>query len=124
MFYMNSSGAEYRSNSERLRSYSGAKDMSAFAAAAAASCCCCRNKRPIAKLGGWNCPHCRMRSPRHWNVKRHISRVHGGFGEPTNEFGKTREEQQRQMNINLQSGYGNYYHNSQKSRHFYSRSQG
>ncbi|HEY6883670.1 MAG TPA: hypothetical protein VI278_06495 [Nitrososphaeraceae archaeon] len=40
-------------------------------------------------------------------------KLHGGLGEPVNEFGKTRE-QQRQMNINLQFGHGNYYHNSQK----------
>jgi hypothetical protein len=59
-----------------------------------------------------------MGSPRHWNVRRHILRSHGGLGEPTNEFGKTREEQQRLMNINLQFGHGNYYHNSQKSPSF------
>jgi|GEM_PF-4187081 len=110
---MNSPGAEFESNSERLRSYSGAKDMSAFAAAS----CCCRNKRSIVKVGGWNCPHCRMVSPRHWNVSRHILRVHDGLGEPTNEFGKTRKEQHR-TNTNLEFGYGNYYHDSQKSPSF------
>jgi hypothetical protein len=52
-----------------------------------------------------------MGSPRHWNVERHILRLHGGLGEPVNEFGKTRE--QCQMDMNLQFGYGNY-HNSQK----------
>ena len=119
---MNSLGAEYESNSERLRSYSGAKDMSIFAAA---SCCCYRNKRSIVKLGGWNCPHCSMRSPRHWNVRRHISRVHDGFGEPTNEFGKTREEQQRQMNTNLQSLAMVITTTMVRNHaHFYSRSQG
>ena len=99
--------ADFESNSESPRSRSGAKDISA-----SASCCCCRNKRStIIKGGGWNCPHCSMVSPRHWNVRRHILRLHGGLGEPTNEFGKTRE--QCQMDMNLQFGHGNYY-NSQK----------
>jgi hypothetical protein len=34
----------------------------------------------------WNCPSCPMSSPRHWNVVRHISRIHDGIGEPTSDF--------------------------------------
>ena len=103
-------GADFESNSESLRSCSGAKDMSASAS------CCCRNKRStIIKGGGWNCPHCYMGSPRHWNVRRHILRLHDGLGEPVNGFGKTRE--QCQMDMNLQFGHGNY-HNSQKYSSF------
>jgi hypothetical protein len=98
--------ADQESYSESLRRCSGTKDKSVSAS------CCCRNKRSaIIKGGGWNCPHCHMGSPRHWNVERHILRLHGGLGEPVNEFGKTRE--QCQMDMNLQFGYGNY-HNSQK----------
>ncbi|HET7391499.1 MAG TPA: hypothetical protein VFJ51_11790 [Nitrososphaeraceae archaeon] len=44
-----------------------------------------------------------MGSPRHWNVERHILRLHGGLGEPVNEFGKTRE--QCQIDMNLQYGH-------------------
>jgi hypothetical protein len=44
------------------------------------------------KSGGWKCPHCRMGSPRHWNVERHIWRLHQGLGEPVNEFGKTKDQ--------------------------------
>ena len=34
----------------------------------------------------WNCPSCPMSSPRHWNVRRHISRIHDGIGEPNSNF--------------------------------------
>jgi hypothetical protein len=34
----------------------------------------------------WMCPRCRMSSTRHWNVRRHISRIHDGIGEPTSGF--------------------------------------
>ncbi len=30
----------------------------------------------------WNCPICEISSNRHWNMQRHISRLHGGMGEP------------------------------------------
>jgi hypothetical protein len=48
-------------------------------------------KNSIAK-GGWNCPHCPMRSSRHWNAKRHIERYHGGIGEPVHEFSKMKPQ--------------------------------
>jgi hypothetical protein len=34
----------------------------------------------------WNCPGCAMSSNRHWNVRRHISRIHDGIGEPRSSF--------------------------------------
>jgi hypothetical protein len=34
----------------------------------------------------WNCPWCAMSSNRHWNVRRHISRIHDGVGQPTSNF--------------------------------------
>jgi hypothetical protein len=43
-----------------------------------------------------------MGSPRHWNVERHICRLHRGIGEPVNEFGKI--EEQSQIGTNLQYG--------------------
>jgi hypothetical protein len=35
---------------------------------------------------GWNCPWFAMSSTRHWNVRRHISRIHDGVGHPTSNF--------------------------------------
>jgi hypothetical protein len=32
----------------------------------------------------WKCLNCEMSSTRHWNVERHISRWHGGSGQPFN----------------------------------------
>jgi hypothetical protein len=81
--------------------------MSAFAA----SSCCWRKKRSIVNGGGWNCPHCGMRSTRHWNVERHIFRSHGGLGEPINGFGKTREQFKTDTNLQFRHGY---YYNSHK----------
>jgi hypothetical protein len=40
-----------------------------------------------------------MGSSRHWNVARHILRLHEGLGEPVNEFGKTKEQCQIDMNL-------------------------
>lgn len=34
----------------------------------------------------WTCPSCPMSSPRHWNVRRHICRMHDGIGEPNSSF--------------------------------------
>ncbi|HZI70137.1 MAG TPA: hypothetical protein VFD60_03145 [Nitrososphaeraceae archaeon] len=42
--------------------------------------------------GGWNCPHCPIRSSRHWNAKRHIERYHGGIGEPVHEYSKMKPQ--------------------------------
>ena len=33
----------------------------------------------------WNCSNCQMSSSRHYNVKRHILRMHDGMGEPVND---------------------------------------
>ncbi|HJU78410.1 MAG TPA: hypothetical protein VJ599_02455 [Nitrososphaeraceae archaeon] len=30
----------------------------------------------------WLCPHCTQTSTRHWNLKTHIKRKHGGMGQP------------------------------------------
>jgi hypothetical protein len=40
-----------------------------------------------------------MGSSRHWNVARHILTLHEGSGEPVNEFGKTKEQCQIDMNL-------------------------
>jgi len=64
----------------------------------------------MVKNGGWNCPVCTMRSTRHWNVERHIGRLHEGLGEPVNESGKTKE--QCQIDMNMQISHNNQ--NSQK----------
>src|SRR5206468_2771107 len=34
----------------------------------------------------WHCPKCPMSSARHWNVQRHIYRIHHGIDEPTSGF--------------------------------------
>jgi hypothetical protein len=33
----------------------------------------------------WDCPQCEMSSTRHYNVERHIRRMHNGTGEPVND---------------------------------------
>ena len=33
----------------------------------------------------WDCPQCEMSSTRHYNVERHIRRMHSGIGEPMND---------------------------------------
>src|SRR5437660_1463581 len=33
----------------------------------------------------WKCPHCDQTSSRHWNLKIHIKRKHGGIGFPERE---------------------------------------
>jgi hypothetical protein len=91
-----------QSNSELRRSYSGAKQRSSESS----------HGNTIAR---WNCPHCRMGSPRHWNVERHIWRLHQGLGEPVNEFGKTR--QQCLTDINQQFRHKNQ--NGQRFAAFY-----
>ncbi|HZC20534.1 MAG TPA: hypothetical protein VE223_02715 [Nitrososphaeraceae archaeon] len=48
-----------------------------------------------------------MGSPRYWNVERHIWRLHGGLGEPVNEFGKIRKQCQIEMNLQYGHGYQN-----------------
>jgi hypothetical protein len=32
----------------------------------------------------WRCPNCEKSSARRWNLQRHISRWHGGSGQPFN----------------------------------------
>jgi hypothetical protein len=65
----------------------------------------------IVNGGGWNCPHCSMGSTRHWNVERHIFRLHGGLGEPINGSGKTRKQSKADMNLQFRHGY---YDNTNK----------
>jgi hypothetical protein len=33
----------------------------------------------------WSCSNCQMSSDRHYNVRRHIQRRHGGIGEPVSD---------------------------------------
>lgn len=56
----------------------------------------------------WECPFCTynsMMSPRHWNVQRHISLVHGLKGEPLDHL-------TRLTRLQLQSRVGMNYWNS------------
>lgn len=81
-----------------LRSCSGVKHPSSSAST---------RKPTMIKSRGWNCPYCRMGSPRHWNVARHILRLHQGLGEPVNEFGKTKEQSQFDMNLQFSHNHQN-----------------
>lgn len=52
----------------------------------------------------WKCPHCDQTSSRHWNLKIHIKRKHGGIGVPVKE----RESMQFVPDMGLE---GNNYQN-------------
>ena len=69
----------------------------------------------------WSCPRCPMSSTRHWNVRRHISRIHDGVGEPTSGF----MMRQYDRNPNSTARGFNYsrptFHRSGSASHFYSQ---
>ena len=47
------------------------------------------------------CPNCEYNSTRHWNVKLHINKKHGGFGEPARPYGR------RELTFNERQGSPN-----------------
>src|SRR5829696_7038133 len=51
-------------------------------------------------LKKWQCPHCPQDSSRAWNIKVHIDRAHGGFGEPVEKGRLGRAEKSLSLDYN------------------------
>src|SRR5205809_1800226 len=62
---------------------------------------------------GWLCPHCPQFSARHWNLKIHIQRRHGGVGQPCIS-GPHLPSQQFFPNMSNSSYYGSHYQTHNK----------
>src|SRR5947209_3854994 len=58
----------------------------------------------MTRVKQWKCPRCDQTSSRHWNLKVHIKRKHGGTGVPVKE----RESMQFVPDVSLE---GNNYQN-------------
>jgi hypothetical protein len=65
-------------------------------------------------LKKWQCPHCPQDSSRAWNIKVHIDRAHGGFGEPVEKGRLGRAEKSLSLDSNNSIAYRKYSPNQSK----------